>query len=70
MILLARPIIVLEVLVRTLDFCCIGFIKSCLQNDIASKTNHCFKSVGENIRFLLYWIHKVKNVGLLNEETE
>ena len=32
----------------------------CLQNYIASKTNHCFKSFGKNISFLLYWIHKVK----------
>ena len=31
-----------------------------LQNYIASKTNHCFKSFGKNISFLLYWIHKVK----------
>ena len=33
---------------------------TCLQNYIASKTNHCFKSFGKNISFLLYWIHKVK----------
>ena len=33
---------------------------TCLQNFIASKTNHCFKSFGKNISFLLYWIHKVK----------
>ena len=26
-----------------------------LANDIASKTNHCFKRFGENIRFLLYF---------------
>ena len=32
----------------------------CLQNYIASKTNHCFKSFGKNISFLLYWIHKAK----------
>ena len=33
---------------------------TCLQNYIASKTNHCFKSFGKNISFLLYWTHKVK----------
>ena len=33
---------------------------TCLQNYIACKTNHCFKSFGKNISFLLYWIHKVK----------
>ena len=33
---------------------------TCLQNYIASKTNHCFKSFGKNISLLLYWIHKVK----------
>ena len=33
---------------------------TCLQNYIASKTNHCFESFGKNISFLLYWIHKVK----------
>ena len=33
---------------------------TCVQNYIASKTNHCFKSFGKNISFLLYLIHKVK----------
>ena len=33
---------------------------TCSQNYIASNTNHCFKSFGKNISFLLYWIHKVK----------
>ena len=33
---------------------------TCLQNYIASKTSHCFKSFAKNISFLLYWIRKVK----------
>ena len=39
---------------------CYHCTMTCLQNYIASKTNHCSKSFVKNISFLLYWIHKFK----------